>query len=244
VNRRPPARRPGRRIAAVLVAFAAASTGPSAAADAATAADFEPRVRPCYSCHGEQGRATPDGYYPRIAGKPAGYLFEQLLHFRDGRRVNDMMSYLVDRQREDTLRRMAEHFAALDLPHAPPAPVSADAATRERGARLVREGDTSRDLPACTACHGDAMTGIEPAVPGLLGLPQDYVAAQLGAWREGARRAREPDCMALIARRLEPADIAAISAWLAAQAVPGKGRAQAGPVRTPPMRCGVLEVAR
>ena len=203
--------------------------------------DFEARVRPCYTCHGEQGRATPDGYYPRIAGKPAGYLFEQLLHFRDGRRVNDEMSYLVDRQRDDTLRRMAEHFAALDLPHAPPAKAQADASILARGAHLVGQGDAARDLPACTACHGDAMTGIEPAVPGLLGLPYDYLVAQLGAWREAARRAREPDCMAQIARRMAPADIAAVSAWLAAQPVPPQARAQAGPVRLAPMRCGVLE---
>src|SRR5215831_12412599 len=27
------------------------------------------RVQPCTGCHGEVGRATPDGYYPRVAGK-------------------------------------------------------------------------------------------------------------------------------------------------------------------------------
>ena len=34
----------------------------------------------CTHCHGAQGRAAPDGYYPRLAGKPAGYLYNQLLH--------------------------------------------------------------------------------------------------------------------------------------------------------------------
>ena len=28
----------------------------------------------CTGCHGAEGRAASDGYYPRIAGKPAGYL--------------------------------------------------------------------------------------------------------------------------------------------------------------------------
>jgi cytochrome c553 len=32
------------------------------------------RTLACTACHGEQGRAGPDGYYPRLAGKPAGYL--------------------------------------------------------------------------------------------------------------------------------------------------------------------------
>ena len=44
------------------------------------------RVRACTACHGKEGRATSDGYYPRIAGKPAGYLYNQLVNFRDGRR--------------------------------------------------------------------------------------------------------------------------------------------------------------
>ena len=44
------------------------------------------RVLACTGCHGAQGRAASDGYYPRIAGKPAAYLYNQLLSFRDGRR--------------------------------------------------------------------------------------------------------------------------------------------------------------
>lgn len=33
------------------------------------------RAMACTGCHGKQGRAAPDGYYPRLAGKPAGYLY-------------------------------------------------------------------------------------------------------------------------------------------------------------------------
>ena len=43
--------------------------------------DFRQRMRPCEACHGREGRPAADGYYPRIAGKPAGYLYEQLLNF-------------------------------------------------------------------------------------------------------------------------------------------------------------------
>ena len=53
------------------------------------------RTLACTACHGKQGRAGPDGYYPRLAGKPAGYLYNQLLNFRDGRRRNAAMRYLV-----------------------------------------------------------------------------------------------------------------------------------------------------
>ncbi|MFX8731522.1 hypothetical protein ABTM48_20075, partial [Acinetobacter baumannii] len=67
------------------------------------------------------------------------------------------------------------------------------------------------------------MTGMAPFIPGLLGLPRDYLIAQLGAWQTGTRKAHGPDCMQQIARRLNPQDIAAVSTWLAAQTIPGDG---------------------
>src|SRR3712207_3407120 len=44
------------------------------------------RVAAWTVCHGEQGRAATDTCYPRITGKPDGYLYSQLVNFRDGRR--------------------------------------------------------------------------------------------------------------------------------------------------------------
>ena len=32
------------------------------------------RLVACTHCHGVDGRAGPDGYYPRLAGKPAAYI--------------------------------------------------------------------------------------------------------------------------------------------------------------------------
>lgn len=201
------------------------------------------RMRACETCHGDRGRATPDGYFPRIAGKPAGYLYAQLLHFRSGHRQHAQMAYLLDRQTPAYLMRMATYFATLDLPYpAPPVP-QAPPAVLARGAALVRDGDPGRRLPACTDCHGAALTGLQPAVPGLLGLPQDYLAAQLGAWRSGTRKAREPDCMATVARRLDAGDIEAISAWLAAQPLPRDAHAPAGEVQST-LHCGSLEPTR
>lgn len=42
------------------------------------------RMQACTGCHGPQGRAASDGYYPPIAGKPARYRDNRLLAFRDG----------------------------------------------------------------------------------------------------------------------------------------------------------------
>ena len=183
------------------------------------------RVMACTLCHGQEGRATNAGYFPRIAGKPADYLYHQLLHFRDGRRNNAGMSDLLDHLSDTYLRDIAGHFAGLDLPYPPPQPSDALADELARGEALVRRGDAARELPACTACHGAALTGVNPAVPGLLGLPRDYLNAQLGAWHNGTRQAQSPDCMATIARRLPVEDVAAVSAWLSTQALPASTRA-------------------
>jgi cytochrome c553 len=227
-------------LACVLLLSGAAATAQSAPHELDS---IEQRVLPCSACHGAEGRPTRDGYYPRIAGKPAGYLYNQLLNFRDNRRVNAQMTYLVQRQSDDYLMEIARHFSEQDLPYPPAEPPRAAPAVLERGMALVRAGDSARGLPACQACHGDKLTGVAPAVPGLLGLPYDYLAAQLGAWREHTRHAHQPDCMADIAGRLSPEDLGAVAAWLAAQTMPADTHPATAFAAPPPMECGGLSAA-
>ena len=196
------------------------------------------RTLACTVCHGAQGRAGPDGYYPRIAGKPAGYLYNQLLNFRDGRRHYAAMARLLDPLSEPYLLEIAQHFSALDLPYERPRPPQVSAAVLERGRQLALQGDPSSRLPACVGCHGAALTGVQPNTPGLLGLPHDYLNAQLGAWRTGERRAHAPDCMAQVARTLTPEDLNAVSSWLASQALPAQPRAVGKLPAPAPLECG------
>jgi cytochrome c553 len=230
-----------------LIALAAAGVlhaPPARAADSApplTVPDtLAQRLQPCMACHGAQGKASREGYLPRIAGKPAGYLYQQLLHFRDGRRQNATMTRLLAQQTDAYLQEMAGHFAALDLPHAPIPAATAPAEQLARGQLLVTQGDAARKLPACSTCHGTALTGVLPATPGLLGLPRDYLIAQLGAWQTQQRRALAPDCMAQIAQRLTPADVGAVAAWLAAQPVPAQQHAAPSAPVAAPMPCGTV----
>lgn len=227
----------------LLLLLLATTAGPAAAAPAVVEDTLAQRLAACTVCHGKQGQAAPDGYRPRLAGKPAGYLYHQLLNFRDGRRHYGPMVRLVDPLGDAYLREIARHFAVLDLPYPPPRPSTESAALLHRGQQLVLEGDAAAKVPACTACHGETLTGRLPATPGLLGLPRDYLAAQLGAWITGQRRAHAPDCMADIARRLPAADVTAISAWLASQPVPESAGPAPAPTAPPPMRCGSVPEA-
>ncbi len=201
------------------------------------------RVAACVACHGSEGRATSAGYFPRIAGKAEGYLYNQLVNFREGRRHNASMNYLVANLPDTYLREIAAYFAAQNPPHPPPQAAQAAPAVLERGRVLTEKGDASRSVPACVACHGSALTGTAPAIPGLLGLPRDYLNAQFGAWRNGDRRAHAPDCMGEIARRLSDTDLGAVTAYLSTQAPPAHAAPAAQAPAPLPLKCGGLEAA-
>ena len=199
---------------------------------------MEQRMQACTPCHGKEGRASPAGYLPRIAGKPAGYLFNQLVNFREGRRYNAAMSYLVEQLSDEYLREIAQYFGGLDLPYPPPVVKTERDWVLRRGEELVTRGDFNHRIPACTQCHGTALTGALPAIPGLLGLPADYLIGQLGAWKTGIRHAAEPDCMANLVRRLSPPDLRAAAVWLASRPVPAGARPVDHPDLPLPLECG------
>ena len=226
-------------LGACALAALPAAAAPAAGTPAASA--MGPRVLACTTCHGREGRATQEGFFPRIAGKPTGYLYNQLVNFREGRRSYPQMGYLIEHLTDDYLREIATHFAGLQVPYAPPPAAQAAPQVLERGRLLVQQGDAARQLPACVQCHGPSMTGLNPSIPGLLGLPRDYLNSQLGAWKTGQRRAHAPDCMADIARQLSPEEVSAVSAWLAAQPVPGTGKPADRLAGAMPVRCGGVE---
>src|SRR5690349_14378962 len=163
----------------VLLA-AAAPAAISHAADEAVPAfktldSMEARVQGCTTCHGQVGQGTAHDAFPRIAGKPAGYLLNQLITFRDGTRRYAPMNYLVAYLPDAYLREMAEHFAKLRPPFAEREPMIVDKAKLARGQQIATNGDPARQIPPCMACHGTGLTGMEPGIPGLVGLRANYI---------------------------------------------------------------------
>ncbi|MES1264811.1 MAG: c-type cytochrome, partial [Variovorax sp.] len=90
---------------------------------------MEARVQGCVTCHGQSGQGTSNGYFPRIAGKPAGYLYNQLVAFRDGTRHYAPMNYLVAYLPDAYLKEIAQHFASQRPPFAPADAMKADLET-------------------------------------------------------------------------------------------------------------------
>ncbi|HNP26769.1 MAG TPA: cytochrome c4 [Nitrosomonas sp.] len=181
------------------------------------------RVKSCTICHGDKDKIEQHAYYPSINGKPKGYLFNQLRNFRDRRRHYQPMAVLLENMSDNYLMEIAHYFSMLQLPASPPEQIKMQSNEIRLAEQLIFSGFSDRNIPACSACHGEALMGIEPFIPGLLGLSRTYITAQFGSWRNGGLiRGQVSDCMSEIANKLTDNEIIAIAKWLATRPVSGK----------------------
>jgi cytochrome c553 len=208
-------------LAILFLVFSFVSTAQSSAMKVPDT--LEERVKPCTICHEDADKTGADAYYPRIAGKPIGYLFNQLQNFRDGRRYYQPMAVLLENMSDEYMLEIARYFASMQYVYSRPEPHSLPPDEIQIARKLINKGDSARDLPACRACHGEALMGVEPFIPGLLGLPHAYLAAQFGGWRNGGvMRGQTPDCMSEIAKKLTQEEVYALAALLPSQPVAGE----------------------
>jgi cytochrome c553 len=198
---------------------------------------MQERMQACTPCHGKDGAGTGHDYFPRIAGQPGAYLYEQLLGFHNGHRHYAPMNYLLEFLPEEYLKKIAAHFASLHPPAPPPLPPAAGPAVLERGKAIALEGDPAHGVPSCASCHGKAMTGMEPDIPGLVGLPAKYIGSQLGAVRYRVRNPTTSTCMQNIVAHMTGEDMTAVAAWIAAQPVPADARPLPAGALTLPEPC-------
>ena len=202
---------------------------------------LEARVAACTMCHGATGVQGADAFYPRISGKPAQYLYQQLLRFREGRREYLPMQRLLVNLSDEYLHEIAVWFSKQTPEYETVTPPRASPLILQQGEKLVRHGAADRDIPACVACHGDNLKGMLPGIPGLTGLNNEYITAQMGAWQYGIRHSVDPDCMGDIARKMTSAEVQAVSAWLASQDPRSPGTINES-AKTP-VTCGIQTVS-
>ena len=96
-------------VAGICTLFFAASSC-YAAGDPARGSE---RKVECIDCHGEDGLG--DEEYPKISGLEEGYIFEQLMAFKNGERPNraEMMLWAMEDLEEQDLADLAAYFASL-----------------------------------------------------------------------------------------------------------------------------------
>jgi len=165
---------------------------------------------PCAQCHAFNGASDSSGAFPRIAGQSALYLAGQLRDFAAGVRMSAIMSPIAKALSPDNVADVAAYYAGVEAPFLPlKAP---DAALVKRGEALAKVGDAAKRIQACDNCHGPGGAGEPPAIPYLAGQYSQYIVFTLQMWQRDFRT-NSPDAMAVIAKKLDAQDMAAVAAY-------------------------------
>ncbi|MFA6114000.1 MAG: c-type cytochrome [Sphingomonas sp.] len=80
--------------------------------------------------------------------------------------------------------------------------------------KALANGDDTRGIPACAACHGDDLGGTD-AIPSLAGKSPSYVVRQLYDFRSGARSGPSAEPMKPVVAPMSQADMLNLAAYLA-----------------------------
>ncbi len=133
----------------------------------------------CAHCHGTDGNSSSP-IYPNLAGQTKEYLYKQIMAFKNGARVNAMMSSSVGILTEDDAKELAEYFSAQPMARNR---FQTDPALAAQGKKLAAEVQ-------CIACH-------QPGFKGMVEFPRvarqkfQYIVKQLKDYRDGVRTSDE-----------------------------------------------------
>ena len=171
----------------------------------------------CVACHGPNGNST-NPLWPRLAGQNAVYLDEQLQLFKDGVRNNPIMMPMASMLSDQDMDNIAVYFEAQT-----PIGGEADPSYWKAGHDLYTDGDPSKSIPACRACHGPVgMGNLASGYPALRAQHAQYVIKELQDYASGARyaakpnepKARNAEIMTTIAKLLSPEQMRDVASYV------------------------------
>lgn len=169
----------------------------------------------CAACHGPDGNSVAPAN-PKIGGQFADYLEKQLRDFmpqkgQKPRRESAVMNGMVANLSDTDVQVLASYYGSQTLKPA----AASDKSLAGQGQKLWRGGDAAHGVPACAGCHGPSGAGIPGQYPRLGGQYAEYVAAQLQAFRSGARGNDPNGMMRGVAAHLTDAQIRALAEYAA-----------------------------
>jgi cytochrome c553 len=181
----------------------------------------------CTACHGEQGISS-SGLYPTLARMDAAVIYKQLDDFRAGKRLWGAMNGVAQALSPQASADVAVYFA--DRTNG----LSSDASEVSQGSdppgqdtpavRLAYDGDPSRGIPPCAACHGP--NEIKLGAPPLKGQQSAYIERQLAAFAQGMRKNDIDERMRTIASQLTPLEMHSLAQFYADDGVDAKPAGQ------------------
>lgn len=166
----------------------------------------------CAACHGADGNSQV-AIWPKIAGQHPEYLARQTRMVRDQQREVAQMYPMVMNLSDQDIDDLAAYYAAQTLQ-----PGVADEALIELGQKIYQAGNSETGVPACSACHGPAGTGILGAqYPVLQAQHADYTSSRLTRYRNGETNGDDDPyskIMVGVATNLSDEEIEAVSSYI------------------------------
>ena len=163
----------------------------------------------CSACHGMDGNSlNPE--WPNLAGQGEPYIVRQLQAFKAGQRQNVLMSPMAAILSDEDMADLAAYFSSQTVRGG-----EADPSKFKTGQRVYRSGKINEKVMACAGCHGPDGRGNAPAgFPAVHGQHSTYVAAQLRAYKSGARATDPNQMMRTVAASLSEDEIDAVASFI------------------------------
>lgn len=165
-------------------------------------------VAVCAACHSADGNSLIPAN-PKLAQQHPEYLIKQLHDFKSGKRASPVMTAFASMLSEDDMKNVAYWLASKKATTG----VASDKALVALGERIYRGGIADRQVAACAGCHSPNGAGIPAQYPRLSGQHAEYAAAQLTAFRDGARK--NSGQMTDVAAKLNDREIKAVADYVA-----------------------------
>jgi len=169
-------------ISAAHALAAAPLATPAAPYDHGSVQNGAGKAAVCFGCHGPNGNSANPAW-PTLAGQSALYVTQQLRLFRAHVRDNPVMTPLAAGLSDADIDDLAVFFAAQT-----PTGLEADPSYWKLGEALYLRGEKTREIPACTACHGPTGNGSPGSgFPALRAQQSVYTMKQLNDYAQGSR---------------------------------------------------------
>jgi cytochrome c553 len=166
----------------------------------------------CNTCHapGRMGANTP---VPLLEGQSTAYLRDTLDAYANGSRPSGVMQAVARSMTAKDRSDIADYYSQMPLT-APS--VRTQPSKHLRGEQLAKDGDYSKQIPACLSCH-DKQDG-SPAYPSLSGQNEAYIATQLRLFQAGTRGGGSYNkIMHAAAKNLTSEDVEVLAAYFSAR---------------------------
>ncbi len=166
----------------------------------------------CEACHAATDENAASDY-PYLAGQRAAYLFKQLRDYKNGNRINAIMTGMAAPLSNQAMADIAAWYSQ----QVPAVPVTTpDNSLAATASALVARGDPGRLITPCSACHTESAD--KPLDnPVLAGQKAAYLEDSLLAYQTGHRHNDTYQRMRLIANSLTRDEIHGLAVYYASR---------------------------